>query len=432
MFTDLKAKNPFVPDRSILAKVISALFLTLALLTAGCSSAGTNAMTGNTSNVSGVGSSAQVRTVFVIAMENHNWTQPFNQFTGGTQQIYQNPSAPFINSLVSGTAVATVGGASVNISQQVAYATAYHNVLATSSGDIPGLHPSEPNYIWAEAGIYIGTFNDNDPYAGGANQASLLHLSALLAAAGKNWKSYQEDIDLAGNGSGQITNVPLGRDQWNVPLTSFSGTLAAGSFNAYNGSNQYSYAAKHNPMLFFTDTNGGNNSTPSNPLSAHYAPLQQLLVDLSVGSVADYNWITPNLNNDMHSALAGGYKGLTGDQANIKQGDDFLKQLIPTIMASAAYKNQGAIIVWWDETESTGATGERADDFKHTLGEIVISPLAHPNVNGAPYASPVNLTHSSDLRTMQQIFGVGPLLSDATLANDLSDLFAPGAIPSNP
>jgi hypothetical protein len=432
MFTDLKAKNPFVPDRSILAKVISALFLTLALLTTGCGSAGTNAMTGNTSNVSGVGSSAQVRTVFVIAMENHNWTQPFNQFTGGTQQIYQNPSAPFINSLVSGTAVATVGGASVNISQQVAYATAYHNVLATSSGDIPGLHPSEPNYIWAEAGIYIGTFNDNDPYAGGANQASLLHLSALLAAAGKNWKSYQEDIDLAGNGSGQITNVPLGRDQWNVPLTSFSGTLAAGSFNAYNGSNQYSYAAKHNPMLFFTDTNGGNNSTPSNPLSAHYAPLQQLLVDLSVGSVADYNWITPNLNNDMHSALAGGYKGLTGDQANIKQGDDFLKQLIPTIMASAAYKNQGAIIVWWDETESTGATGERADDFKHTLGEIVISPLAHPNVNGAPYASPVNLTHSSDLRTMQQIFGVGPLLGDATLANDLSDLFAPGAIPSNP
>ena len=48
MFTDLKAKNPFVPDRSILAKVIGALFLTLALLTTGCGSAGTNAMTGNT------------------------------------------------------------------------------------------------------------------------------------------------------------------------------------------------------------------------------------------------------------------------------------------------------------------------------------------------------------------------------------------------
>ena len=413
-------------------KIAGGLFPLLAVLATGCGGAGVNTTTGNTGASSGGNSPTQVRTVFVIAMENHNWTQPFNQFTGGTQQIYQNPSAPFINSLVNGTAVATVGGTSVNISEQVAYATAYHNVLATSSGDIPGLHPSEPNYIWAEAGIYIGTFSDNDPYAGGANQSSALHLSALLAAAGKNWRSYQEDIDLASNASGQLTNVPLAREQWTVPLVSFSGTFAGGFFNAFNGSNQYAYAAKHNPMVFFTDTNGGNNSTSSNPLSAHYAPLQQLFTDLTNGSVADYNWITPNLNNDMHMALTSGFQGLTGDQANIKQGDDFLKRLIPAIMASSAYKSQGAIIVWWDETEGTGATGEKTDDFKHTLGEIVVSPLAHPNVNGIPYASSVNFTHSSDLRTIQQIFGLGPFLGAAALANDLSDLFAPGAIPANP
>ena len=28
---------------------------------------------------------ANAKTVFVIAMENHNWTQPANQFTGGIQ-----------------------------------------------------------------------------------------------------------------------------------------------------------------------------------------------------------------------------------------------------------------------------------------------------------------------------------------------------------
>ncbi len=44
----------------------------------------------------------EVKRVFVIAMENHNWEQPANKFTGGIQQIYQNPAAPFINSLVSG------------------------------------------------------------------------------------------------------------------------------------------------------------------------------------------------------------------------------------------------------------------------------------------------------------------------------------------
>ena len=33
-----------------------------------------------------------IKTVFVIAMENHNWTQPANQFSGGIQQIFQNPA----------------------------------------------------------------------------------------------------------------------------------------------------------------------------------------------------------------------------------------------------------------------------------------------------------------------------------------------------
>jgi phosphatidylinositol-3-phosphatase len=375
----------------------------------------------------------EIKTVFVIAMENHNWTQPANRFTGGIQQLYQNPNAPFINSLVNGTAVAVINGSQVNISQQVAFATAYHNVLATPSGNNPSIHPSEPSYIWAEAGTNFGVLNNNDPFSrsGGTNQSTSLHLSYLLTQAGKTWKSYQEDIDLTPSGSGQLANVVLPRSGWTVPLSSFSGIFVRGT-NQFNGSNQYSYAAKHNPMVFFTDCNGGNNSTPSNPLSLHYAPLQQLAIDLANGTVADYNWITPDQYNDMHSALSAGYKGLTGDPAKILQGDDFLRQIIPVIMASNAYKNHGAIIIWWDESEPDGAAGEKQDDFSHTIGEIVISDRAHANVNGLPYASPVNFTHSSDLRTMQNIFHVGPYLADAATATDLSDLFQPGAIPKRP
>jgi hypothetical protein len=275
--------------------------------------------------------------------------------------------------------------------------------------------------------------NDNDPFAtnGGTNQNTDQHLSNLLTMAGKTWRSYQEDIDLTPNTSGQLTNVPLAQDMWAVPLSSFSGIFASGS-NAFNGSSQYNYAAKHNPMVFFTDTNGGDNATPSNPLSTHYAPLQQLMTDLANDTVADYNWITPDQYNDMHTGLTGGYKGLTGDAAKIKQGDDFLSQIVPVIMASNAYKNHGVIILWWDESESDGVAGDNGDDFNHTIGEIIISPHAHPNVNGVPYASPVNYTHSSDLRTMQEIFDVGPFLGDAAKANDLSDLFEPGSIPKKP
>jgi hypothetical protein len=53
-------------------------------------------------------------------------------------------------------------------------------------------------------------------------------------------------------------------------------------------------------------------------------------------------------------------------------------------------------------------------------------------VNGLPYASPVNYTHSSDLRTMLNIFRMGPYPNDAANADDLSDLFKPGSVPKKP
>ena len=385
------------------------LALTFGLAALGCSAA----------------SAQQIKTVFVIAMENHNWAQPTG-VSGSPQQVFQNPNAPFINSLVDGTAYAVINGSLVHISEQVAYAAAYHNVLATPSGNNPDIHPSEPNYLWAEAGTNFGIFNDDNPFADNPPNShnTPLHLATLLTQAGRTWKSYQEDTDVS------MCNVPLPQAQWTVPLNSFSGNWTCG-VNAFNGSTQFNYAAKHNPMVFFDDTNGGNNVTTSNPLSSQYAPLQQLFTDLANGTVADYNWITPNQYNDMHTSLKGGFDGVTGDSANIKQGDNFLSQIVPVIMASSAYQNHGVIILWWDESEGDGVGS--ADDFNHTVGEIVMSDRAHPNVNGVPYASQVNLTHSSDLRTMQNIFHTGgPYLGDAANATDLSDLFKPGVVPPKP
>jgi len=379
-------------------------------------------------------SAEEIKTVFVIAMENHNWTQPANQFSGGIQQIFQNPAAPFINSLVNGTATAVINGRQVNISQQVAFATNYRSVLATAGGANPHIHPSEPNYIWAEAGTNFGVFNDNDPFApagaAGAlsNQDNQLHLTRLLDQCGVSWKSYQEDIDLVPNGT-SFDNVVRPKDQWTSPIKSLSGVFVNG-VNQFNGSPQFNYAVKHNPQAYFTDSNGGNDLSTANPLRLQYAPLQQLFVDLTNNTVARYNWITPNQFNDQHTTLTGGFKGLTGDPAKILQGDFFLQQVIPVIMASKAYRNHGAIIIWWDESEQDGVSGDNPDDLTHTIGEIVISPEAHPNEGGVPFASDVFLTHSSDLRTMQEIFHVTRpfFLGDSIHANDLSSLFADGVI----
>jgi hypothetical protein len=392
---------------------------------------------------SGIAAGAQdgprdVKHVFVIALENHNWTQP-NDNTGATsgiQQVYLNPAAPFINSLVNGSATAFIDGRVVNISEHVAYAAAYHNVLATPGGSNPHIHPSEPNYLWSEGGTNYGVFNDNDPYApsGPTVQTTKQHLTGFLERAGHTWRSYQEDIDLTTNGGGNLVNVPLARSGWTVPLKSFSGNFdPASPLNEYNATLQYNYAGKHNPQIFFTDTNGNGDPTAANPQSQSYAPLQQLAFDLEHDRMADYNWITPDQYNDQHSGLKNGFAGLTGDASQIKAGDNAVARLVPLIMASRAYRDGGAIILWWDEAESDGDPGDNADDFNHTIGEIVISNLARANEGGLPYASPLNMTHSSDLKTMQEIFHVGPLLGDAATpgTNDLSDLFAPGVIPTH-
>ena len=357
---------------------------------------------------------SEIKHVFVIALENHNFTQP-STYTA-TGQLYGNPAASFLNSLV------TPGNPNA---AQVSYASHYNNVIYNGST----VHPSEPNYVWAEAGIPAskpGPYNDADPYP--SNIVAAPSLSALIAASGQTWKSYQEDIDLAKNGANQLTSTPKDPAAWTVPLTSLSGTSAAYT-NQYNGSHQYNYAAKHNPEVYFTATNGGNDSSASNPQAKNYAPLQQLQTDLNNNTVADYNWITPNQYNDMHSALSGGftYNGVhyTGDQAEIAQGDNFLAQIIPAIMASDAYKDNGAIVIWNDEDEGDNA----GTDSLFSGAEIVISPLAKGNA----YNSIVSLNHSSDLLTMQEIFGVtGTKLGGAANATDLSDLFRANAISGVP
>ena len=347
--------------------------------------------------------------IFVIAMENHNWTQPAGQTS--PQPISMNANAPFINGLVNGTS---------GISDQVSYATNYVN-----SG--VGIHPSEPNYIWAEAGTNFGVFNDSDPCGSGNQQDTNQHLTAFLMKKRISWKSYQEDTDID-----YSNNQVLPTSGWTVPLVSRSGRFSvAGAFNLYDYSNQYNYAAKHNPMLFFNDTAGGCDTSTSNPMRLHYAPLQQLAFDLQNDDVADYNWISPNQYNDQHSALTNGYGGPagtpnTGQASEIAAGDNFLARVVPLIMASDAYNDHGAILLWWDESEG-------GDDPGHTLPFLVISKDAHPNVDGLPYKSTVEYSHSSTLRTMQEVFDVDPdngfpFLGDAVVATDLRALFKPGVV----
>jgi hypothetical protein len=271
--------------------------------------------------------------IFVIVMENTNWSQ----IKGRTR------NAPYINSLLKNA--------------QASYANNYNNP--------PNNHPSEPNYIWIEAGTNYGIANDSDP-TNPANQIKGKdHLAKQLSAKGVGWVTYQENI------SG--TTCPL--------------------------SSSYPYAAKHNPFVFFDDTTD-NFSTSSSTCIAHVRPFGELSGALDANTVAKYVFVTPNLCDDMHDSCS-------PTRNRIKQGDNWLKSVVPTIMASNAYKNNGALIITWDEA----ATGDGP------IGFILLSPQA----KGNGYSNKIYYTHSSLLRTLEENMGV-PLLNDAANQVDLSDL----------
>ena len=295
---------------------------------------------------------SQIKTVFVIPLENHDWQQACP--TCSPQQLLGNPAAPYVNSL-------TTSGNSNAV--QVSYAAKYYSVSR-------GAHPSEGNYVWSEAGTEFGVHTDNDPSTSSGNLFSTPnHLSRQLTDAGILWKCYQEDVEYSSGAT-----------------HSAAGTRPSGT-NIYNGSQQYDYAVKHNPMQFFTDTQNQN-----------VYPLAQFWTDLTNNAIGRYNWITPDQYNEMHSYLPSfTYHGVqySGNQAAIAEGDNFLSIAIPQIMASAAYQDHGVIIIWTDETEST-------DDTNTTLPFIVISPLARGNA----YASSVVMSHSSTLKMMDEIFGL--------------------------
>jgi hypothetical protein len=232
---------------------------------------------------------------------------------------------------------------------------------------------SRISYLWLEGGTNFGLLNgDTNAY----NPPSIFHLSTTehlvtyLNRAGISWKTYQEGI------AGDV-----------VPLVDW-----------------YPYAVRHNPFVYFDDVTGTND--PHYPYGlAHIRPYSELATDLTNQTVAQYNFITPNLCNDMHNSCS----PLAN---NILQGDTWLTQEIPKIMASKAYNDRGAIFISWDDNGGWGGP----------IGMIVLSPLAR----GHGYASTNFYTHSSLLRTVQEIFGVTPFLRDAATANNLAELFAPG------
>ena len=272
-----------------------------------------------------------VKNVFVIVMENNNWSA-----------FYGNPSAPYINNTLLPIA---------------SHAEAYYTP--------PGLNPSLPNYLWMIAGTNFGITNDYDPSVNA--QSTTAHLVRQLEAAGVTWKAYAEDI------SGT-----------NCPLTSVN-----------------KYTPRHTPVVYFKDVTNNNDINSANCIR-HVRPFSELATDISNNALAQFNFITPNLCSDGHDACSPLYD-------HVAQTDTWLKNNLPMLLNARAYQKAGAIFITWDEAN----TGDGP------IGMIVLSRFA----KGNGYSNRNYYNHGSWLRTVQEIFGVSPLLGDAANQSSLTDLF---------
>jgi len=268
-------------------------------------------------------------------------------------------------------------------------------------------HASLPNYLGATSGSTWGTNSDDT-----AQKTLLDHENIVdqLEAAHISWKAYMEGL----------------------PYPGFLGDSADYTASPGNSGNAL-YLLKHDPFLLYPDVY-------NNPARADkVVPLTQLTTDLANNDVPQFDWITPNICNDMH--------GMSGPKCpypsagsgpsvqNFQDGDAFVKSWVNAIMNSKAWNRHSVIFIMWDEggysnvspygAESTAGCcdspilpttlipssvsgGDLVGGFGVFGGGlvpmIVISGAVHHHVvDSTPY------NHYSLLRTVEGIFGLSYL-----------------------
>jgi hypothetical protein len=226
------------------------------------------------------------------------------------------------------------------------------------------LDAGEPEILWLEGGQDFGITTNGSPTQN--TTKSTAHLVDELDAAGVSWKAYVEGI---GSGSCPIADA-------------------------------YPYRAFHVPFLFFEDVVGYPASTSAKRCVQHVVPYGQLAKDIAANAVPRYAFVVPDVCDDMHDDCK------TGDP--VQQGDTWLQGAIPPLLASKAYADGAAVLVAWDF----------ASEGPYPIGLIALSAKAR-----AGYSSQKKLDASATLRSLQEVFGVTPLLGAAANAPDIADLF---------
>lgn len=192
---------------------------------------------------------------------------------------------------------------------------------------------------------------------------------------------------------------------------------ALNSADPYQGAIQNGYVTKHNPFVYF------HSLLDDGSCNANDLPLPQLSQDLtSVSTTPNLSFISPNICHDGHDMPC-----RNGEAGGLISADAFLKQWVPLILNSPAYKQDGMLIITFDEADTSAPNYTQACCNEMAgpnaskpgingpggglVGAVVLSPFVSP---GTKNSNPYN--HYSFLKTLEMFFGV-PYLGYAQPTN---------------
>ena len=245
-----------------------------------------------------------------------------------------------------------------------------------------------------------------------------------------------------GNGCVYPANFPTVADQ----LTHAGDTWRAYEQNipgpcSLNQSGPDSYARKHNPFVFFRSLRD------SGQCAANDVGLDQLPGDLKqISTTPNFTFITPDQCHDAHTDCANpSADPVSQEPGQLSSADGFLKQYVPMIMASPAYKQDGLLAIVFDEgIDGLSCCGEPATDPD---GSLAGSELGIPGQGGGQTGAillskfvqagstvTTSYNHYSLLRSVEEFFGVPPLgearsSSITPFGSDVFNTFTQPAVP---
>jgi phosphatidylinositol-3-phosphatase len=147
------------------------------------------------------------------------------------------------------------------------------------------------------------------------------------------------------------------------------------------------YAVRHNPFVYFPQ--GRTGAECGNDVSA-----AALLTALNSAAMPAFVFYSPSICQD---------GGNDASCSTIANGDRFLEQRIPAIMATSWYRDGGTIILTWDEGAASDTSGHNGDNGGHVL-TVVISARTKGD---APYTSYVD--SAGILRAVEHAYGLSYL-----------------------